>query len=367
MGDIREPNLRDVNLYRLIYGIQLTPQQIISTFDDKLYEEFISCWLIDCVSKSYNELDRKYEEIGHLGGAGDKGRDVVAIVNMDDGTWDNYQCKHYKGSLAPVDIYCEIGKVIYYTYKKEYTIPRSYYFVAPKNIGTKLNDMLNNPDELRKNLVENWDSYCKDNITKKEKIKLEGEIEEYINNFDFSIFKGKGTAAILSEFEKSRFYPAFFGGGFSKPRPLDRIPERAIQPNEDIYIKRLIEAYSDALGFKINGINELEKYTKEYTHFKDQRICFYKAESLKDYANESLPSEEIYDEFKSIIHDAIIDTINDDYDNGYVCIKETLKEVQRIDLSCNILGQVTRPADRKGVCHQLANEEKVRWVKQDGE
>jgi len=67
--------------------------------------------------------------------------------------------------------------------------------------------------------------------------------------------------------------------------------------------------------------------------------------------------------FKQYIKDAIIDTVTDNYSNGFVRMKETLKQVQTIDLSGNILGQVTRPSDRKGICHQLVNDTKIRWVK----
>jgi len=202
VSNIRKPNFRDVNLYRLQYGIRLTPQQIISTFDDTIYEDFISCWLLDCIEEKYEKLDRKYDEILHTGGAGDKGRDVIAIINSNDRTWDNYQCKHYNAGLKPTEIYSEIGKLLYYTFIGDYAIPQNYFFVAPKNLGTKLADYLMNPSILRKEVVANWDKYCKNDITIKKQILLESDLKKYVERFDFSIFKGKGTDMILREFEK---------------------------------------------------------------------------------------------------------------------------------------------------------------------
>lgn len=363
MDNIKKPDFRNINLYRLTYGLTLTPKQIISTFDDQKYEEFISCWLIDCVINSYENVERKYDEVEHLGGSGDKGRDVVAYIDLDKTVWDNYQCKHYSGSLTPTDIYCEVGKLLYYTYKKDFTVPRKYVFVAPKNIGTKLSDLIKEPSKFKKAVTSNWEKYCESNITKKEKVILEGDFYKYVNSFDFNIFKAKGTQAILSEFSNSRFYASFFGSGFSKPRPLDKLPTKEKLAMEDTYINRLLEAYSDSLLTCIDNIEQLSKFSNEINHFRAQRINFYKAESLRDYANESLPSETIFQDFQEIIYDALEDTINDDYENGFKCLKETLKEVQRIDLSGNILSQVARPADRKGICHQLANDDKIRWVK----
>lgn len=363
MNNITLPNFRDVNLYRLQYGIQLTPQQIISTFDDTIYENFISCWLLDCIDNKYERLDRKYDEIIHTGGAGDKGRDVIAIIDSSKNLWDNYQCKHYEASLKPTEIYCEVGKVLYYTYIKDYSIPQNYYFVAPKNIGPRLADYLSKPQILKNELLSNWDKYCKDDITSKKSIIIEGDFKDYVLDFDFSIFHGKGTDMILREFEKSKFYSAFFGGGFSKPRPLDHEPEKHILKNEEIYINQLIKAYGDAEYCDFGTVDNLKKTSENYyKHLQKQRVCFYKAESLKDYANESLPSEKMYEDFQQYIHDAIIDTVEDDYDNGYLRVKQTLKQVQNIDLSGDILGQVTRPDDRKGICHQLVNEEKMKWV-----
>lgn len=363
MDNIKKPDFRNINLYRLTYGLSLTPEQIILTLDDQRYEELISCWLIDCVINLYENVERKYEEVEHLGGAGDKGRDVVAYVDVDKKVWDNYQCKHYNESLKPTDIYSEVGKLLYYTYKNDFTIPRKYYFVAPKGIGTKLSDLVKKPSELKKEVISNWQSYCESNIIKKEKVTLEGQFKSYVESFDFSIFTTKGTHAILAEFLNSRFYASFFGGGFSKPRPLDKLPTEEMLPMEDTYITKLLEAYSDLLDEPIDNLKQLSKCTSQLKHFKTQRINFYKAESLKDYANESLPSETIFEEFQDFIYDALEDIINDDYENGFICLKETLKEVQRIDLSGNIISQVTRPADRKGICHQLANDERIRWVK----
>lgn len=363
MENIKKPNFQNINLYRLTYGLSLTPEQIISTLDDQRYEEFISCWLIGCVINLYKDVKREYKEVEHLGGAGDKGRDVIAYVDEDKIIWDNYQCKHYSNSLSPTDIYSEVGKLLYYTYKNDFTIPRKYFFIAPKGVGPKLSDLVKKPNDFKREVISNWDTYCKNTITKKENVILDGDFRIYVESFDFSIFRTKGTQAILSEFIDSQFYACFFGGGFTKPRPLSRIPTEEMLLIEGTYITRLLEAYSDLLDTHINNLEQLSGFSKELKHFKTQRINFYKAESLKDYANESLPSETIFEEFQGFIYDALEETVNDEYENGYRCLKEALKEVQRIDLSGNIISQVTTPADRYGICHQLANDGKVKWVK----
>ena len=91
------------------------------------------------------------------------------------GDWHNYQCKHYDHALRPSDIWVEIGKVIYYSYKGFYLPPKRYFFVAPRNIGTTLGRYLSDTDTLRKMVIQNWAKYCESGITKLNSVPLSGE------------------------------------------------------------------------------------------------------------------------------------------------------------------------------------------------
>ena len=83
------------------------------------------------------------------------GRDITAATGPeDDAPWDNYQCKHYKDPLAPGDVWLELGKLIYYTQRGEYTFPRKYFFVAPQGAGNKLSRLLRKPEQLADRAVE---------------------------------------------------------------------------------------------------------------------------------------------------------------------------------------------------------------------
>ena len=74
-----------------------------------------------------------YKQVQRFSGAGDMGIDVAGFVDDKrlQGVWDNYQCKHYDHALKPSDVWAEFGKIIWYSFKGEYTAPRRYYFVAP--------------------------------------------------------------------------------------------------------------------------------------------------------------------------------------------------------------------------------------------
>jgi hypothetical protein len=117
----------------------ITPWKVIQMYSPDEWEEFTEEW-----SKGF---DPPYHQVVRLGGAGDKGRDVVGYTGPpQDGRtkWDSYQCKHYDHPLRPTDIYCELGKLCVYTHRGDFSIPRKYRFVAPKGAGTKAL-LINNP------------------------------------------------------------------------------------------------------------------------------------------------------------------------------------------------------------------------------
>src|SRR5204863_2847658 len=135
-----------------------------------------------------SSLRDSYERVARFGGSGDQGIDVIGFVSNKgfDGEWDNYQCKRYDHRLHPSDIWVELGKIVYYSYKKEYSVPRKYYFVASQDAGTTLQKLLANPDALKAELRANWSKYCEGQITSTSKIPLEGELLAWFENFDFS-------------------------------------------------------------------------------------------------------------------------------------------------------------------------------------
>ncbi|MCL0196150.1 hypothetical protein M2T54_29220, partial [Klebsiella pneumoniae] len=103
------------------------------TYSPDEWEGFVEEWAYYC-------LTTKYEHVLRFSGAGDMGIDVAGFVGDERllGVWDNFQCKHYGNAIRPSDVWVEFGKIIWYSYKGEYTVPRRYYFVSPRGAGTSL-------------------------------------------------------------------------------------------------------------------------------------------------------------------------------------------------------------------------------------
>jgi hypothetical protein len=104
----------------------------ILALDDAQLEQFMREW-VDSKTCSYVEVTR-------FSGAGDRGRDVVGFLSKErhEGPWHNYQCKQYKNLLPVAKALCEIGKVLYYAFKREFSPPNSYMFVAPRGVVRNL-------------------------------------------------------------------------------------------------------------------------------------------------------------------------------------------------------------------------------------
>ena len=68
----------------------LEPIRILQTVSAGDFETLIMEWQQEYLRKEYSRVER-------LGGTSDKGRDVVCTC--EDGTWINYQCKHYEHNI----------------------------------------------------------------------------------------------------------------------------------------------------------------------------------------------------------------------------------------------------------------------------
>lgn len=319
------------------------------------YEDIIREWIA-------GYCDKKYIGVRKLGGANDKGRDLVAFIN-EANDFDIYQCKHYDHPLLPSDVWKELGKLCYYTFDGSYKLPQKYYFVAPQGIGPTLSDYLQKPTDLKANLIINWEGKCKKRISDKIEIDLSKELLAHINSIDFSIFKFLDPQEFIEQHQQTNYYAARFGGGLKKREcpVVDIIHEAEMLLR---YVEQLFEAYSDHLKTNVQSISELYRHTELFDHFNRQRVCFYWAEALNEFSRDSLPTgNTCFTELKEEIFYGVVDISNEAHSNGYENIKKTTATAIALNIQSNPLLSVSNIKDKIGICHHLANENKLIWVK----
>ncbi len=334
-------------------GLPIPPIERIRIFSPGQWEEFILEWV--------DSLRQKYSKVDKCAGAGDMGRDIIAFDKVDSKLWDNYQCKHYKSRLMPSNIWVELGKLIYYTHNNEYTYPRRYFFIAPQGAGTTLSNLLRNPDKLKAQLIENWDQYCKNRITSTAVIELNGPLRSYLDALDFSIFEAVPELRIIDQHAQTRWYAARFGGGLPV-RPKVAAPPAAVAANEVTYVLCLLDAYGDHLNCNLPTVADLESHDYVKEHFNDARLEFYSAEALRAFSRDHLPPG-AFEELQDELHGGIKDEIRGIHSDGYRCVLSVVKTAKLLPITDHALKERLSTHDRGGICHQLANDGKVRWVK----
>lgn len=335
-------------------GLPVHPKDRIKLFSATEWEVFIHEWV--------DSLRDDYELIERCGGAGDMGRDVIATVKNGNGAWDNYQCKHYEDSLKPSDIWIELGKLVYYTKRGDYSYPRRYYFIAPRGAGTKLSNLLKKPEELRRGLVSQWDAYCREDITKTEIVECDAAMKAHIESLDFSIFQATPVLRIIEAHSKTRWYAARFGGGLPQ-RPEPFTPPAIPADSEAVFVRELHRAYADHLKQDVEHIDEaLASHEDLREHFHDARMEFYSAEGLRTFSRDTLPPGE-FEKLQDEVYSGIKDELRGEHTDGYCRVVAVVKTARTLPLMDHPLISRIHIRDRGGICHQLANDGKVQWVK----
>ncbi len=341
-------------------GPAIMPQRRIQLYDDKEWEQFTE----ECT----HHLKTIYHDVRRAGGAGDQGIDVAAFKTdkgFEDG-WDNYQCKHYKNALFPTDVYAELGKLCYYTFIGEYTVPDAYYFIAPQGIGTALSKLLRgNPEELKKQLMRNWKKHCEDAITSTKKVKLAGIFREYVSAFDFSIISDKTLLQMLEIHRQTPYYHHRFGGGLPL-RPENQKPPESFADIEAVYIQKLFNAYADFLQKDTCELADIEDNVGLKKHLRDARIQFYCAESLHNFSRDYLEAGE-FERLQDDIFVGIENIILAEHTHGLERVKKAVQEAFKIQIDSHPLKDRLEMRDRAGICHQLANNNKLAWANSDQE
>lgn len=341
---------------QVINGPSIPPQQRILLYSPGEWEGFTEEWAHFCLKKEYMQVQR-------FTGAGDRGLDVAGFADEQKllGVWDNYQCKRYLDhAVYPSEAWPEIGKILWHSFNKQYSAPRRYYFVAPHGVGTTLAGLLANPPKLKKALIENWDKSVRRAITDAQEVPLEGAFLAYVEAFDFSIFDSKTALQLMENHRQCPCHAVRFGGGLPN-RPAAEKPPVAIAATESRYIAQLLGAYADHKKLPVD-VKTLKAWPPLEGHFGRQREAFYHAESLRVFARDSVPAG-TFESLQDDIHSGVIDVCEDDHADGYERVKLVTQAARGLHLTSNALLTCSKPKDRDGICHQLANEDRLLWMK----
>lgn len=335
-------------------GPSIPPIERIKLFSADQWEAVVDEWASSLPG---------YELVERAGGAGDKGCDVIATVDSSDpdSDWDNFQCKHYDHPLAPGDIWVELGKLCYYTHIGDYSVPRAYRFVSPRGVGTKLLNLIKKPEKLREGLIANWAAKCASQITTTKSVPLEGPLLDHVNAFDFTRIGHLPTPQLIEQHRATPYFAVRFGLGLPA-RPASPSPPETIAAEEIRYVGQLLTAYGDNQDTTYASPASLT--VPLMRHLQRARESFYCAEALRSFSRDTLP-DGAFDNLQDQIFNGVVDTAEADHACGLTRVNATTTHATNLELTSSALLGRVEPNDRKGIVHQLANDDRLTWVPGD--
>ncbi|PWK63682.1 ABC-three component system protein [Aminobacter sp. AP02] len=352
-NELCAPAQPSANSAKIQFGKVIPPQQQILIYSPEEWESFVQEWATGRKSN--------YVKVVRLAGATDMGIDVAGLTEATGffGIWDNFQCKHYDSSLTPSDALPEIGKMLWHSFQKEFSPPRTYRFMAPKGCGISLQKLLLKPIALREKLFEKWDDWCSSAITSKQKIKLEGDFRSYCEAYDYGSFTYVNPLEVIDEHRVTPYFAARFGGGLVGRPPVDNPPE-APTDVESRYLCHLFEAYGDNKKIVLVKAADLDTWPELTSHYHRQRESFYHAESLRNFARDTVPPG-TFEALQDEVYAGVVDIGDGVHADGLARLTAVAQAATMLPLTENGLISVVKVQDRRGICHQLANVDRLIW------
>lgn len=325
---------------------QPSPEQRLLLLDDTKWESFIE----QCARQLMTE--GHYTQVIRMGGAGDKGRDVCGYSEQlpNEETWDLYQAKYYADTLSPSSFAPELAKFLSCVLAKEYTRPRNY-FICALRVGPALHDLVLNP--------ENFKAWALAQLKKGSLGTMTPELEAFISDFPFGIFKVKTSADLLAIHSRSEKHWEVFG--VLAPRgPNPDMPDSP-DTDEHRYVRALLDVYQEASGLSVSEPAGIP--TKYKKHFKAQRMLFFSAEGLNRFSRDKLPGA-----FDQLVKDVAVGIGSDlayPHPDGLTRLTKVLDTANGLQVTANPLNARLQAGDLKGTCHHLANQGHASWVDDD--
>ncbi len=340
-------------------GLPVNPLDRLANFSADDFERFALEWADGYLREKLPDVT----EIQQRGGAGDKGRDIVVWfgkAGTPSRRWHLYQCKRYASALGAGKGIAEIAKVLFYSFRGDFSLPLEYWFVTRKGVTGEFQDLIDEPIKLRTYIVDNWNAQCSNAITAKKAIALEGEFADYVAKIDFGFVRVKQPLDLINEHGQTKYHPIVFGAPLID-RPSPAAPPSQVAEAERGYVGELFKVIGEMTGAPIAGEADFASHVKARNLFERSRMTFYSAEGLKELARDQMADAGYFDELLGEFRHGLYYTYSAPSDTGYTRLSETVKAAQVQQVSSYTLKDHVTPPDREGICHHLANNGDVAW------
>jgi len=261
-------------------GGKLTYRDDILVMGSKDLERFVHRW----VAKQLSD----YVDHQEFGDALDLGRDVVGFVTSrrHEGEWDNFQCKMLAKPLDEPAVFEEVGKVLYFASEGHFSVPRRYYFVAPKGFNRGAEGFLNNPSRFKQTMLSEWDARCSRRIRRGQVVSMTPALRQAIDSFAFENVQGWDVDKMLTRPGMDIVLADTFGDD-PGDAPPGTVPGSIVE-QEAVYIGQLVSVYSERAGRQFADAEAILADPDHGTHLTMQRRRYFDADAFKRHFRDNL-------------------------------------------------------------------------------
>ncbi|MEV7783479.1 ABC-three component system protein [Kitasatospora sp. NPDC088351] len=329
-----------------------TPLQQVWYWEPAEWERFTYEWV------RMRASEEGYLGAEIIGGSNDRGADVVAFFTERrlNGEWHCFQCKLYHDDLALADALPEMVKPFVAAVETTRTLPTRYTFVAPR-IHPRLKDLVLTPDELKSRFLE----YLRGRSQTVTKLpaQLLGDVAKLAEATEFSMFWTVNLDEMLEVYSKSLLFAARFNYPPSgEPAKLPVPPKPAV--DEARFLEQLVDVYRERLGEQVVTVDDAFGHPRSGSHLRRQREAFYAAEALRMYARDSVPGD-AYTELQDDVLANLVEVADDEHESGWHRLRAVVTQAGNLQVSGSVIASHFQQVQRKGMCHQFANDDKLTW------
>ncbi|MFH7595944.1 ABC-three component system protein [Streptomyces racemochromogenes] len=333
-----------------------SPKALVFGYDPDEFEEFVKEW-VPALQSAYVRVERQ-------GGSGDHGIDVAAFRSTQglEGPWDNYQCKRYKNALNWSTAAGEIRKMFAGVVLGHFVLPTQYVFVAPA-FARGLRDALAKPAQTRKKfLAELTDT--NDEIITRLTADQQQAVAQLAEQTDFAMFVPVDMDQMLEQHKTTPQWVTRFPD-VQRDRPAVMLPPDEHDPEEARYVQQLVRVYAERWKADADTLELIAQHPVAGDHMRRQREAFYSAESLRRFARDAYPDGH-FNAVMDDVHSIAVEVRDKRFELGWDRLQAVLEAAGVMALTETVLARYVRPLDRKGVCHHLANEGRLKWCEEGG-
>lgn len=150
-------------------------------------------------------------------------------------------------------------------------------------------------------------------------------------------------------------------------KPSPEVPADPDPELESVYTRQMLAAFGDHLNESVTNAEHLpHEFQKVFTR---ERGYFYSAEGVRrNLRDVVVEGDREFSAMKTDLYDGVCGVCEGDYADGWARMRTTLSYAANFNLNGSVITKfpaMVKAAHKRGMCHMLANDQLLEWVRLD--